>query len=610
MHQDPPDTSSCTLRCLFFQASLGLYLAAFSTGLHAADSAAGPDHPAWPLHTHGRYIVDSHDHRFKLASINWYGASDTEMVPGGLDTASLPDIVKAIKSSGFNSIRLPFSNHMLHVTTSVEPRSVAANPALVGHTPLEVLDAVVQELTTQGLAVILNNHTTHPMWCCSYDDDGLWYTKDYSESQWLDDWAMMAARYQNNPGVVGTDLRNEIRVTKLGGTYLPNIPHWGQGPNDWRAAAETAGNRILAINPNLLIIVEGLNFPRDQLRFAHTDPVRLKVADRLVYSAHNYAYTSPEPVGKPYGAMDYESFRQRMTLEWGFAVTPSQAYTAPVWLSEFGVGGVSDEMGHTWLEHISRYLQDTDIDFAYWAVNAGAKPSGEMEPFAWLDLDWQTPLDDWRKDVLQPLFTPQHGPGVDPDWQQDPANHFEALIFSDWDSDHSQSRDDWHKGSFKATCRDDARLVGISAGERGAQPFGHLVLCTDYVTSGAATKRVTLDNDNHDVGAAGLSGIQDWSPGSNKLTCPPNNYLIGVAQQRKALTYRITGVRCAESPVPLGSDCHALYFGKGDARATDIPGDWDPGQRKGQCGLNEYAAGLSLKSGVVQSILCCYLGAR
>ena len=121
---------------------------------------------------------------------------------------------------------------------------------------------------------------------------------------------------------------------------------------------------------------------------------------------------------------------------------------------------------------------------------------------------------------------------------------------------------------------------------------------------------MTLDNDDHDVGAGGLFGIQDWSPGNNKLTCPANNYLIGVAQQRTALTYRITGVRCAESPVPLGGDCHAQTFASGDARATETPGDWDPGQRKGQCGLNEYAAGLSLKSGVAQSLLCCSLGSR
>ena len=40
------------------------------------------------------------------------------------------------------------------------------NPELLNKTALEVYDAVVAELTRQGLVVILNNHTTKSMWCC------------------------------------------------------------------------------------------------------------------------------------------------------------------------------------------------------------------------------------------------------------------------------------------------------------------------------------------------------------------------------------------------------------------------------------------------------------
>src|SRR5262245_1922782 len=63
--------------------------------------------PALPLSTRGRYIVDADGNRFKLASVNWYGASDARNVAGGLDTAPLADIVGAMRALGFNSVRLP-----------------------------------------------------------------------------------------------------------------------------------------------------------------------------------------------------------------------------------------------------------------------------------------------------------------------------------------------------------------------------------------------------------------------------------------------------------------------------------------------------------------------
>lgn len=37
-------------------------------------------HP--PLRTQGRDIVDAKDRRLKLASVNWYGASDEQFIPG------------------------------------------------------------------------------------------------------------------------------------------------------------------------------------------------------------------------------------------------------------------------------------------------------------------------------------------------------------------------------------------------------------------------------------------------------------------------------------------------------------------------------------------------
>src|SRR5882724_13508476 len=66
--------------------------------------------PAFPLHTAGPYIVDSNGYRVRLNAFSWYGAESTDYVVGGLQIASLQNIVQGIKSLGFNAVRLPWSN--------------------------------------------------------------------------------------------------------------------------------------------------------------------------------------------------------------------------------------------------------------------------------------------------------------------------------------------------------------------------------------------------------------------------------------------------------------------------------------------------------------------
>ena len=66
-----------------------------------------------PLHTQGRHIHDSSGARVKLASVNWYGASDEHFIPGGLDVQHRQDIATTIRRLGFNSVRLPYADEMV-----------------------------------------------------------------------------------------------------------------------------------------------------------------------------------------------------------------------------------------------------------------------------------------------------------------------------------------------------------------------------------------------------------------------------------------------------------------------------------------------------------------
>ena len=126
--------------------------------------------PALPLHTESRWIVDANGKRFKLASVNWYGAEAKDFVVAGLDVAKLADVAAFIKRSGFNSVRLPWSNELYETDPVVDSERLAANPELQGKHGLEVLDAVIDALSDQGLVVVLDNHVSRADWCCDGQD--------------------------------------------------------------------------------------------------------------------------------------------------------------------------------------------------------------------------------------------------------------------------------------------------------------------------------------------------------------------------------------------------------------------------------------------------------
>jgi endoglucanase len=391
--------------------------AAVNAGADAADAyasdasidAASPL-PALPLETTSRWIVDSNGKRFKLASVNWYGAEEKDFVVAGLDFQDVHTIARAIRALGFNAVRLPFSNELVETDPVIADARLAANPSLLGETALAVMDAVIDALAEEGLVVILDDHMSDADWCCSTTDgNGLWYNAAYPESSWIADWRTMATRYLSQPAVVGADLRNELRASDAG------TPTWGGSDStlDWHGAAERGGNAVLGVNPNLLVIVEGLNYSND-LTGAYSLPVVLPVANRLVYSPHDYAFDHPSGVSASDLATDLGD-------EWGYILNQGQSYTAPIWVGEFGtcntsascVSGASDQGG--WFAGFAAYLNDADIDWAYWAIN-GTEASGTgrtlgaPETYGVLDVTWTTSASPALTSALQSLQPATQGP--------------------------------------------------------------------------------------------------------------------------------------------------------------------------------------------------------
>jgi endoglucanase len=354
------------------------------------------------LHTDGRWIVDANDCPFTFHSVNWYGAEELDYVPAGLERQDIHTIAHEIRGLGANSVRLLWSNEMYERNPVIDdPRVLAANPNLLGQTALQVLDAVIDALAQEGLMVILDNHTSDAGWCCSNQDgNGLWYNDRYPEASWFTDWQGMAQRYLSQPAVVAVDLRNEPRCD---GTLCAT---WGGPANtDWRAAAERGGDAVLATNPNLLVIVEGISYA-GSLQGAATDPVQLSIPDQLVYSAHDY----------PWYHSGYNSIADvswDLDRHWGFLLDDSQSYAAPVYVGEFGTchtavtcyQGFAPNSYGLWYQAVLQYLSEHQVDWAYWALNgtqarAPGRTFGAPEGYGLLNPNWDGPA---QPDQLAPL---------------------------------------------------------------------------------------------------------------------------------------------------------------------------------------------------------------
>ncbi len=389
-------------RQAFFSGRLlASVLGLFCMLLTAARCDAAPN---LPLHTQGPYIVDSGGMRVRLNAVSWYGAESSDFVVGGLQLAPLTGIVNEIKAMGFNAVRLPWSNQLYESNPVVGSYALTQNASMQGEHALTILDQVVSALTSAGVMVILDNHTSNAEWCCSDDGNDLWYNSQYPETSWMNDWQGMVARYKSNPMVIGADLRNEPRVTATWG---------GSASTDWHAAAERGGNAVLGTNPNLLVFVEGVNYALD-LSGAASAPVSLNTAGRVVYEAHDYGFDNN-------GLTTYAAYVNRVTPLWGYLATGSSPQ--PLWIGEFGtcnaastcVSSTSSSDNGQWFGFITTYLRTHSVDWSYWSINGtqstgSGRTYGAAESYGLLNTSWNGSALTALTSSLQQLMSSGGGP--------------------------------------------------------------------------------------------------------------------------------------------------------------------------------------------------------
>jgi endoglucanase len=369
------------------------------------DPARVPTPPAGTvnyLHTCGSQIYDSYGRLVQIAGVSWFGLETANMSPDGLWARNWQTILDQLSALGYNVIRLPFSDDILRPGARPAGINFLINPDLQGLTSLQLMDKVIAGAHQRGLRVILDRHRP-----TSAGQSDLWYTPQVPESTWIADWTFLAKRYKNDDTVIGADLDNEPRANATWGSNDP--------ATDWHLAAQRAGNAILAVNPNLLIFVEGIEHTGQDwywwggdLEGVATAPVIVNVTNRVVYSPHDYG-----PEVYPQGWFKDPHFPDNLPAvwdtHWGFIVERGMA---PVVLGEFGGRSVGNDAEGQWQRALVDYVHRYNIGYISWALNPDSGDTGGI-----LQDDWLT-----VQSSKLSLYSPGDAPKIAPATQDQTAS--------------------------------------------------------------------------------------------------------------------------------------------------------------------------------------------
>ncbi|RUL95003.1 MULTISPECIES: cellulase family glycosylhydrolase [Micromonospora] len=416
---------------------LGLAAAApAATAAPTADAVTSAAVPAndW-LRTDGNKIVDEAGNQVWLTGANWFGFNATERVFHGLWSANIENITRQMAQRGINIVRVPISTQLLlewKAGQAIRPNvNTYVNPELEGMNNLQVFDYWLQLCEKYGLKVMLDVHSAEA------DNSGhtypVWWKGTVTLELFYQGWEWVTTRYRTNDTIVAMDIKNEPHGT-------PNDPQrakWDSSTDqdNFKYACETAGKRILAINPNLLILCEGIEvYPRPgatwnspntnpdrspnyfynwwggNLRGVAEHPVNLGAhQDQLVYSPHDYG---PLVFEQPWFAGDFD--KESLTNDvW----RPNWFYIheqniAPLLIGEWGGRLGQDARQDRWMAALRDLMIDNGIHHTFWCLNPNSGDTGGLL----LD-DWTSWDETKYNQMLKPALWQHNGKFVGLDHQ-------------------------------------------------------------------------------------------------------------------------------------------------------------------------------------------------
>lgn len=349
------------------------------------------------LHTDGSKILDKDGREVWLTGINWFGYNTGTNTFDGLWACDLNTSIAAIADRGFNLLRIPISTELIKNWSNGNYPNAnfnqATNSYLVGMNSLEIFDYVVGQCRANGVKIMIDIHSAKT------DSMGhmynVWYNGDISEKDYLDALAWMAGRYKKDDTIIAYDLKNEPHG-KAGES--PRAKWDGSKDVDnWKYIAEKAAKAVLNKNPNVLIMVEGIEiYPKDvkangdfsstnmgdyectwwggNLRGVKDNPVDLgKYQNKLVYSPHDYGPTVYE---QPWfkGGYTFDSLYKDCWYDNWFYIQKTN--TAPLLIGEWG--GFMRDPNLKWMTYLRKLIKDNRINHTFWCFNSNSGDTGGL----------------------------------------------------------------------------------------------------------------------------------------------------------------------------------------------------------------------------------------
>ncbi len=367
------------------------------------------------LHTDGNRILDKNGKQVWLTGVNWFGYNTGTNTFDGLWNSQLRGSVKAIADHGFNLIRVPISAELINQWSNGEyPKANynnAYNTELNDMNSLQIFDYFLKLAEENGIKVMPDIHSaeTNAMGHIV----NLWYTDKVSVDDYYHALEWLADRYKNNDTIIAIDIKNEPHGKPNEGSGAA-IWNDSKDKNNWKYTAEQAAAKILAKNPNVLIMVEGteiysknngdyssqndadyyFNWWGGNLRGVRDYPVNLgKYQDKLVYSPHDYG---PSVYEQPWfeGGYDYNSLiRDCWGDNWLYI---QKENIAPLLIGEWG--GYMKEPNLKWMTCIRKLIGEYHLNHTFWCYNANSGDTGGLvlDDFT----TWDTEKYNFVKEVL------------------------------------------------------------------------------------------------------------------------------------------------------------------------------------------------------------------
>ena len=383
------------------------------------DAEQGDD---W-LHTDGNKILDADGKQVWLTGVNWFGYNTGTNTFDGLWNSELVPAVEGIADHGFNLIRVPMSAELINQWADGEyPQANynnAYNEELNSMNSLEIFDYFLKLAEENGIKVMPDIHSAETD--AAGHNANLWYTDKVSVKEYYSALEWMAERYKDNDTIIAFDLKNEPHGKPDEGDKAA-IWNDSKDDNNWKYVAETAASKVLAKNPNVLIMVEGTEiYPKDikkngdysskdsadyffnwwggNLRGVKDYPVDLgKHQDKLVYSPHDYGPTVYE---QPWfeGDYDYKSLKKDCWQDNWLYINDEDI--APLLIGEWG--GFMTEPNITWMTYMRKLIADNHLNHTFWCYNANSGDTGGLV------LDDFTTWDDEKYDFVKEVLWQEDG---------------------------------------------------------------------------------------------------------------------------------------------------------------------------------------------------------